>query len=594
MIATAPGADRSPTPPGRPAPAAIGLGDRASRLAWPVGAWLAALAVVVPIGFLVVSVVDPSEDVWRQQWDTRLPRELTSTAILLVGVSVGCLVIGLGLAWLTSAYRFPGSRWFGWLLVAPLAMPSYVLGFVTLSVVGFTGPIQGWWRDRFGADAWFPPVRSLGGAIVVFSLVLYPYVYLLARAALRDQAGQAYQVARSLGAGPFEAARRVVFHLLRPAIAAGGAVVMMETLTDFATVQYFDVDTVSVGVFRIWRGSFDRDAASELASLVLVFALVVVGVERLVRGRARFSSAGGAGQGIVPHRLRGLRAVAATGTCLVVLGLAFAAPALQLIVWAVAEAGTDRGTPLVERFAGFLSNSLLLGAVTAAICVTVALVVTNAARFGNRRSVGLAARLTAVGYAVPGPVVAIGVLLALVALDSALEAVGLDLPGVVATGSFVGLAYAYAVRFLAPGLSAIEAGLAQIPEEMTASARSLGRRPAAVAALIHTPLARTSILTATVLVAIDALKELPIVLLLRPFGFDTLSVWTFNLASESRFQQAALPALAIIVFALIPVAVLSRQLAADEGPTTPYHGLVDPIGGIDPVGAAAPIGGEGR
>lgn len=577
MITAAPDAERPPTGPRPAAPVTLDLGDRVSRLSWPVGAWLAALAVVVPIGFLVVSIVDPSEDVWRQQWDTRLPGQLMSTAILLIGVSIGCLAIGVSLAWLTSAYRFPGSRWFGWLLVAPLAMPSYVLGFVTLSVVGFTGPVQGWWRDRFGVDAWFPPVRSLGGAIVVFSLVLYPYVYLLARAALRDQAGQAYQAARSLGAGPVEAARRIVLPLLRPAIAAGAAVVMMETLTDFATVQYFDVDTVSVGVFRIWRGSFDRDAASELATLVLVFALVVVGLERVVRGRARFTSAGGAGQGIVATRLRGARAAAAAGGCLLVLALSFAAPAVQLVVWAAAEARSDRGTPLVDRFVEFLGNSLLLGAVTAAICVAVALAVTNAARFGNRRSVGMAARLTAVGYAVPGPVVAIGVLLALVALDDALEAVGLDLPGVVATGSFVGLAYAYSVRFLAPGLNAIEAGLGQIPEEMTASARSLGHRPLAVAARIHTPLARTSILTAIVLVAIDALKELPIVLLLRPFGFDTLSVWTFNLASESRFQQAALPALAIIVFALVPVAVLSRRLVRDEA-TAPYMGVAEPLG----------------
>lgn len=564
MITATPESERPERPEPTPAPVALDLGDRVSRLAWPTLAWLAALAVVVPIGFLVISILDPSEDVWRQQWETRLPGELRDTVILLVGVGVGCLVIGLGLAWLTSAYRFPGSRWFGWLLVAPLAMPSYVLGFVSLSVLGFTGPIQGWWRDQFGTDAWFPPVRSLGGAIAVFSLVLYPYVYLLARAALRDQAGQAYQAARSLGAGPAEAARRIVLPLLRPAIAAGASVVMMETLTDFATVQYFDVDTVSVGVFRIWRGSFDRDAASELATLVLVFALLVIGLERVVRGRARFASADGAGRGISPQRLRGLRAVAATGICTLVLAVAFAAPALQLIVWAVAEAGSDRGTPLVDRFGEFLLNSLILGAVTAAICVVVAITVTNAARFGSKRLVGLAARLTAVGYAVPGPVVAIGVLLALVAIDGALEAIGLDLPGVVATGSFVGLAYAYAVRFLAPALNAVEAGLGQVPEEMTASARSLGRRPSAVAAVVHTPLARTSILTATVMVAIDALKELPIVLLLRPFGFDTLSVWTFNLASESRFQQAALPALAIIVFALIPVAVLSSQLVRDE------------------------------
>ncbi|MCB0993142.1 MAG: iron ABC transporter permease, partial [Acidimicrobiales bacterium] len=253
-----------------------GFSDRVSALSWPSLSWVAALLVVAPVAFLATSILDPSGDVWRQQWDTRLPGQIRDTIVLLVGVSLGTLVLGVSLAWLTAAYRFPGSKLFGWLLIAPLAMPSYVLGFVTLSVVGFTGPIQGWWRDTFGADAWFPDVRSMPGAIIVFSLVLYPYVYLLSRAALNDQAGSSYEAARSLGAGPIEAARRVVLPQLRPAIAAGTAVVMMETLTDFATVQYFDIDTVSVGVFRIWRGTFDRDAASELATLVLAFALLII------------------------------------------------------------------------------------------------------------------------------------------------------------------------------------------------------------------------------------------------------------------------------------------------------------------------------
>ncbi|NDH11024.1 MAG: ABC transporter permease subunit, partial [Actinobacteria bacterium] len=211
--------------------------DRASRRGWPGGALVLAALVVVPIGFLAIGILDPETEVWRQQWDTRLPGQLVDTAVLLVGVSFGALFLGSSLAWLVSAYRFPGSKAFGWLLVAPLAMPSYVLGFVTMSVFGFTGPVQNQWRDWFGRDAWFPEVESMGGAIVVFTLVLYPYVFLLARAALADQAGSAYNVARSLGAGPLEAARRVVIPMLRPALAAGVAVVMMETITDFATVR---------------------------------------------------------------------------------------------------------------------------------------------------------------------------------------------------------------------------------------------------------------------------------------------------------------------------------------------------------------------
>lgn len=536
-------------------------GDRASQFGWPAVSWVVAALVVIPVAFLAVSVLDPNGEVWRQQWETRLPGQLVDTAVLLIGVSVGSLLLGCSLAWLVSAYRFPGSRVFGWLLVAPLAMPSYVLGFVTLSVIGFTGPVQGWWRDTFGQDAWFPEVRSMGGAIVVFTLVLYPYVFLLARAALADQAGGAYEVARSLGASPLEAARRVMLPLLRPAIAAGVAVVMMETLTDFATVQYFGVDTVSVGVFRIWRGTFDRDAASEFATLVLVVALMVIGLERIMRGRARYGEAAGAAAGLGPRRLTGIRAAGAFGACAFVLGLSFGAPTAQLAVWAFDEATGPRGTPLLDRFTEFLQNSVILAVLTAVVCVVAAIVVTNARRFGAGRSTGFAARLTAIGYAVPGPVVAIGVVLALVALDDVLESIGLGLPGVVATGSVIGLVYAYSVRFLAPGLNAIEAGMGQVSEEVTASARSLGARPRVIVGRIHVPLARTSVVTGAVLVGVDALKELPIALLLRPIGFDTLSVWTYNLASESRFEQAALPAIAIILVALVPVGLLSRQLS---------------------------------
>lgn len=527
---------------------------------WTGAAIVAAIAVVVPVTMLASSVVRPNTEVWSQQWATRLPDEIRTTAVLLAGVAIGSVVMGAGLAWLVSAYRFPGSRHLGWMLILPLAMPSYILGFLTLATMGRTGGVQDWWRARFGSDAWFPDVESIGGAIVTFTLVLYPYVYLLTRAALRDQAAGAYHAARTLGAGPTEAARRVVFPLVRPAIAAGAAVVMMETLTDFATVQYFGVDTVSVGVFRIWRGTYDRDAASEIASLVLAFALLAIAFERIARGRARFGQSGGAGGGMTVRRLTGWRAASATAICGFVVLAAFVGPVVQLGVWAIGEQTSDRGTPLLEQYPEYLWNSLQLALVTVLICTIVAIVVTNAERFGRPRLTRVAARASAIGYAVPGPVVGIGVLLTVIALDGALETVGLDLPGAVTTGSIVVLVYAYVVRFLAPGLAAVEAGIGQVPEEMTASARTLGAPPITTMRRVHLPLATASMATAAIMVGIDALKELPIVLLLRPFGFDTLPIWVYNLASESRFEQAALPALSIITVALIPVYVLSRQL----------------------------------
>lgn len=533
---------------------------RSGRWRWTAIAVVVAALVAVPIALIAVSVIPPSTDVWREQWATRLPGQLVATVLLVAGVAGFAVVVGVGLAWLISAYDFPGRRLLGWALVLPLAVPGYILGFVTTSVIGVSGPVQGWWRDRFGDDAWFPNVRSLPFAVVTLGLTLYPYVYLLARAALRDQAGGAYLVARSLGASSSEAVRRVVLPQLRPAIAAGTAVVVMETLTDVGTVQYFGVETVSVGVFRIWRGTFDRDAASELAMLVLAFALLAIGSERILRGRARFGEAGGEAAGLIRRPLRGGRGFAAAGVAGLVVVFGFGAPALRLASWAIGEQTGPRGTPNLERFVDFLGNSLLLTAVTVVVCVGVGVVVTNAARFGDGPMVGLANRVTAAGYAVPGPVVAMGVILALVGLDRLLGVGGLGLPGAVATGSFLALAYAYAVRFLAPGLNAVEAGVGQIPEPITASARSLGARPGRVLGRVHLPLTRASILTAAVLVGVDALKELPVALLLRPIGFDTLPVWVYNLASESRFEQAALPALAIIGVALVPVALLTRRL----------------------------------
>lgn len=526
-------------------------------MAVPLGV---AVVAAVPIVALVSSILRPNTEVWRQQWDTRLPDQITTTVALTAGVVVASSVLGIGLAWLVGAHRFPGRRWLSWALVLPLAMPGYILGFVTTATFGVAGPVQTWWRHTFGRDAWFPEVRSLPGAVLTLTLTLYPYVYLLARAALRDQASTAAQAARTLGATRSEVARRVVVPLLRPAIAAGAAIVAMETLTDFATVQYFNQETVTVGVFRIWRGSYDRDAASEIATLVLVFSLFAIALERILRGRARFGEAAGDGAVAEPHRLRGWRAGAGTVVASTVVALAFAAPALRLVTWAIDEQRGPRGTPMVDRYLDFLGNSLALVAVTVGVCLLVSAIVANGQRFAPYRLVRYAGRISIVGYAVPGPVVAMGVVLTLVAVDDAMEALGGGLPGFVATGSFLAMAYAYAIRFLAPGLTSVESGLSQVHPDMTASAQALGASPLAVVRRIHLPLSGTSVAAAAVLVGVDALKELPIAYLLRPVGFDTLPVWVFDLASESRFEQAALPALTIITVALVPVALLSRRL----------------------------------
>ena len=533
---------------------------RASRGGWGLAALVVAAAAVIPVVAVVGGVLQPNAEVWRHQWETRLPGEIVASLLLVGGVCLATVVLGAGLAWLVGAHDFPGRRFFSWGLVLPLAVPAYILGFVVTSVFGVAGPIQSTWRDAFGRDAWFPEVRSLPMAIATFTLTLYPYVYLTCRASLRDQAGDSFAVARSLGAAPAEAFRRVVLPMLRPAIAAGAAIVAMETLTDFATVQYFGVDTVTVGVFRIWRGTYDRDAAAEIATLVLAFAFFAILLERVFRGRARFAEVGGQGSGFQRRRIGGAKGLLATATAGTVVLLGFGAPVLQLASWAWEEQQSPRGTPLTGRFPEFFRHSAVLTLTTVALCLVVGVLVVNARRFVPTRWVGVARRAATIGYAVPGPVVAMGVIITLVALDAALDPFGRGLPGTVATGSFLALVYAYGVRFLAPAITSVESGLDQVPDDLTSSARSLGLAPRTVLRRVHLPLSRASLLTAAILVGVDALKELPIALLLRPIGFDTLPVWVYNLASESRFRQAALPALAIIAVALIPVALLSRGL----------------------------------
>lgn len=529
---------------------------------WAIAVGVIAVLVAAPLAFVVASLLTPSVDVWQHLWETRLPTMITSTLLLLVLVGAGTLVVGAGLAWLVTAYRFPGRRLFSWLLVLPLAMPGYVLGFVFLSIIGATGPVQGSWRDAFGRDAWFPEVRSIPGAAVVLTLVLYPYVYLLARSAFQDTASSAYDVARSLGSTPLQAFRRAVLPLARPALAAGLALVMMETLTDFATVQYFGVETVSVGIFRVWRGMYDRNAAAELAGFVLIFALGVILLERGLRGRARYAETGAHGHGIEPTRLRGGRAMAATAACAAVLIAAFAAPVTQLVMWALGGSGEASRT--LERYLSYASNSAWLAVVTAGVCVGVGIVLANALRFSDGHLTRFLARITVVGYAVPAPVVAIGVLLMIVGLDTVFDAVGLDVSGLLVTGSLFGVFYGYSVRFLALGFNSVESNMEKVPAEVTMSARALGAGSLRTLGRLHLPLTRSGIVTALMLVAIEALKELPIVLLLRPLGFDTLSVWVWQLASESLWESAALPALTIIAASMIPVIVLSRQLAKGE------------------------------
>jgi iron(III) transport system permease protein len=496
--------------------------------------------------------------------DTGLPRGLGSMVLttlgLMLGVGMGTLLVGGGLAWLVTAYTFPLRNLLVWLLVLPLAMPAYILGFVFLSVLDYAGPVQTTLRGWFGDDIAPLPVRSTAGAVVVMTLTLYPYVYLMARAAFLETAASAYDAARTLGASRRRAFRAVLLPLGRPSLAAGLALVMMETLTDFATVQYFNVRTLSVGVYLTWKGSFDVESAVALAALVLLFAVAVLGTERVLRGRARYHQRGGRGRGLERRRLTGGRAWLACGVASSVVAVAFLLPVLRLATWAWSAVRRDGAPVLDDRFVENLTNSVVVAAVAAAACVLVSLAIAHALRLGGGRLVRGAAQLTTFGYAVPGAVVGLGVLALFDAADRALVALGHeDGTGLLVTGSVLGILFAYVVRFTAPAYQAVDASFSRIPPPVTHSALSLGASPTRLLARVHLPMVRPGVAVALTLVVIDAVKELPLVLLLRPFGFTTLSVWVYELASENFWERAALPALLIVAVAVVPVLLMSRQ-----------------------------------
>ena len=492
--------------------------------------------VAAPVVVILASIIEPSTEVWRQLWETRLPGMIRDTVTLLTTVVVGATVLGTGLAWFITAYQFPGRRVLGWALVVPLAVPGYVLGFVWLDTM--QGPL--------GARG----VRSIWLCAAVLIMALYPYVYLLARAAFRDQSASPVAVARSLGCTPWQAWWRVTLPMARPSIAAGAALVAMEVLTDVGTVRLFNVSTIADGVLRVWFGTGNRNAAAELATLLIGSAVLLIAVERLLRGRARYTQ-GGRRESVVPRPSGPVPTVVATLAGWTVVAVAVAVPLVKLVRW-VGEARATGQNVAIEGDLGFhVVSSLQVAGAATVVCLVAGTTLAWLAR--RRGMVGqIIARIATLGYAVPGPVVAVGVVITLAALDRQGWVPG----NVLLVGSMIGLIYALTVRFLAVSYQGVEASLSKVPPNAIAGARTLGARPFRVATRVELPLIRTGLLAAAALVAIDAVKELPITLLLRPFGTDTLSVWVWRATSESLWVQAAVPSLAIVAIGMIPVAIL--------------------------------------
>ncbi|MGH7430542.1 MAG: ABC transporter permease [Candidatus Methylomirabilales bacterium] len=550
-----------PTRQASPAvPVAGRISLRLPRDPWPLAAGAVALVVSTPILVVISSLATPTVEVWVHLWQTQLLELIWNTLKLIIGVGGGVALLGTGLAWLTTMYRFPGRAAFEWLLILPLAVPAYVIGFVFRGLFDYTGPVQSGLRHVFGPGIWFPDIASFGGVVLVMTLVFYPYVYLLARTAFLEQSETTLEAARALGARRTTVFWRVALPLARPSIVAGLSLAVMEVLADFGTVAIYGYNTFTVAIYRVWFGLFNRQAATELASLLLLFTGAVYVLERSWRGRARFYQTERRAHPPAPTMLTGWRAWAASGAAGTVVAGAFLLPVAQLLVWSVTAL---RASDFDNRYPEFALNTLTIGATTAIFAVGAAVVVAYGLRLSRSRVVAACGRIATMGYALPGSVIAVGVLVPLAFLDRVCNALvrvvwGGD-GGLLFTGSMAGLVFAYLARFLALSVHAVEASLVKVTPSMDMAGRSLGLSPGGVLRRIHLPLIRGGLCSAAILVFVDVIKEMPATLLLRPFGYETLAVRVWQFTSESFWEAAALPALTIVAAGMLPILILARS-----------------------------------
>ncbi|MFT3820338.1 MAG: iron ABC transporter permease [Rubrivivax sp.] len=521
---------------------------------------LLALPVLGVLGAWLVTD-DAAMGVLRHQAATVLPGYALQSALLAAGVALGVMLLGSASAAAVTLFDFPGRRHFEWALLLPMAMPAYVLAYAWTDALQYSGALQAGLRRALGLrGALWPDVRSLWGAVILFVLCLYPYVYLLARTALGEQAAHLMEAARMLGAGARRRVLAVALPLARPAITAGTALALMETLADYGVGAYFGLTTFSTGIFKAWLVTNDGVAAAQLASVLLAVVALLLAAERAAQRRLRFaSSRSGAAHAADarPLRLRGAAAAAALLLCALPVLLGFALPAgwLGWMLWQEAR-HAEFGLPLA-RFAQWAWASFRLAGTAALLAAALALALAFALRRRCGGALSAAARTLALGYAVPGAVVAVGILLPMGWLQQRWP--GWPVAATV-TGTLFGVTYAYLSRFSAVALQSVEAGYARVPVSVDETARMLGARPARLFWRLHAPLLRRSALAAVLLVFVDAMKELPATLVLRPFGSDTLAVVAFNFARDERLGEAALPSLAIVLVGLIPVLLLSRAL----------------------------------
>lgn len=529
---------------------------------WTVVVIAIAFCIASPILFVLSSLFFDAREIWQHLAETVLWRYVRNSVILAVGVGIGVTLLGVGTAWLVSACNFRGRRWFEWMLLLPMSAPAYVLAYTYTDFLEFSGPVQSLLRGWFGweyGDYWFPNIRSIGGAIVLLALTLYPYVYMLTRVAFLEQSVCTLEASRVLGASPWRSFFTVALPLARPAIAAGVALALMETLNDFGTVQYFGVDTFTTGIYRTWFAMGERIAATQLAAFLLCFIFALLLLERRSRRQAAYYQTSASFQQPPRYQLQGIRSVAAMGACSLPVLLGFGLPAAVLLEMSLAHAS------LSDRFWEFARHSLILASVTAVIGAVVALILAYGVRLNPSTWMRTATQVAALGYAIPGSAIAVGVLVPAGRFDNWVDdwmerAFGIS-TGLLLSGTVTILIFAYLVRFLAVSLSSVESSLGKIAPSLDEASRNLGYSPLATLKTVHVPMMWGGLLTAMMMVFVDVMKELPATMVIRPFNFDTLAVRVYNLASDERLAEASAPALALVVVGMIPAIFLSWQIA---------------------------------
>jgi iron(III) transport system permease protein len=520
---------------------------------WQVFLVVMALPTLLALLGVLSSFLHPDIESLSHLAQYVLPQTIKNTIFLVVGVGVVTTALGVSLAWLTAVCDFPLRKFFVWALILPMAIPGYVMAFALVGLFEYTGPVQQFLRDAFGSSNAFPDIYSYGGVVMALSLALYPYTYLMVRNAFQTQGLRSLEVGQSLGLSVRESFWRICLPMARPWIAGGTLLVMMETVSDFGTVAIFNYDTLTSAIYKTWFGLYSLPAALQVASVLLIFVVIITLLERRSRASQRFSQTRSSKSVAGRIHLSGMFRWLALLACLLVFSLAFVMPVMRLLYWAVPNMDTELTTQFWAYVAGSTSLSLLAMMMIAGL----ALLMAFSARTYNSPFAKIVVRISTMGYALPGTVLAVGLFVPVAAIDNALGAMGLSTP--LLQGTMVVMLLAYSVRFMAVAFSPLESNLLRITPSIDAASRSLGVSGIKMLAKVHLPMVKGGLLTAMVLVFVDVMKELPITLMTRPFGFNTLAVRIFELSSEGLWERAALPALAIVLVGLIPAFILIRK-----------------------------------